>query len=71
MRNIIDLMFLHKVVNSNNRSTNTFCIQSYRTNYLLNALINRMTRLANDTQVDLFNFNSIESFYNYINNHYM
>jgi len=44
------------------RSTNTFYIQLNRTNYLINALINRMMRLDNDTQVDLFNFNSIESF---------
>jgi hypothetical protein len=30
-----------------------------------------MMRLANDKQVDLFNFNPIEYLYNYINNYYM
>lgn len=53
------------------RSTNTFYTLSHRTNYLINAPINRIMRLAYDTQVDLFNFNSIESFYNYIINYYM
>jgi len=48
------------------RSTNTFYMQLHRTNYLINAPINRMMKLANDTQIDLFNFNSIESFYNII-----
>lgn len=53
------------------RSTYTFYTQLHRTNYLVNAPINRMMKLANDTQVDLFNFNSIESFYNYIHNYYL
>jgi len=54
-------------------STNMFYMQLHKTNYLLkfNAPINRMMGLANDTQVDLFNFNSIESFFNNIINHYM
>lgn len=34
----------------------------HRTNYLINAPTNKMTRLANDTQIDLCNFNSIEYF---------
>jgi len=34
--------------------------------YLINAPINIIMRLANDIQIDLFHFNSIESFYNYI-----
>lgn len=34
----------------------------YRTNYLINAPINRIMRLANNTQVDLLNFNFIDIF---------
>lgn len=35
----------------------------YRTNYLTKyALINSIMRLANDTQIGLFNFNSIDIF---------
>jgi len=43
------------------RSTYTFYTQLHRKNYLINAPINRLMRLTYDTQVDLFNFNSIES----------
>jgi len=39
-----------------------------RTNYILNASLNRSTN--NDTQFDFLNFHSIESFYNYINRYY-
>lgn len=47
--------------------TKTFYIQLQKTTYFINAPVNNMImRLANNTQVDLFNFNSIASFYNYI-----
>lgn len=48
------------------RFTNTFYKQLHRTNYLINAPTNRIMRLANATQVDLFNFNPIEFIYNII-----
>jgi len=51
-----------RVPQCKNISTNTFYTQLYGTNYLINVPI--------ATQVDLFNFNSIESFYNYIINYY-
>lgn len=52
------------------RSTNTFYMRLYRINYLANAPINRVLKLANDMQIHLFHFNSIESFYNFILKHY-
>ena len=53
------------------RSTNTFYLKLQKTNYLNDAPINRIMRLANDTQVDFFSFNSIESFYYFITNYYL
>jgi len=43
--------------------------QFQKTIYLINALVNRIMKLANDNQIDLSNFNSNESFYNYIIKH--
>jgi len=49
------------------RSTNIFYICSQRTNYSLSSPINRIMSLANETNIDLFNFTSLESFNNYVN----
>lgn len=53
------------------RSTNTFYLKLQKTNYLNDAPINRIMRLANDTQVDFFSFNSVESFNYFIINYYL
>jgi hypothetical protein len=48
------------------RSANTFYIPFQITNYALSSLINRFMKVANDVQVDFFNFHCFDHFCNYI-----
>ncbi|KAF0765528.1 Uncharacterized protein FWK35_00011936 [Aphis craccivora] len=50
------------------RSTTMFYIFTHRTNYISASTMNRIMSIANDLKIDLFNFNSIELFNNYVNN---
>jgi len=47
------------------RSTTMFYVFTHKTNYGSACPINRIMSIANDLKIDLFNFNSIESFNNY------
>jgi len=49
------------------RSTTIFYVFTHKTNYASASPMNRIMSIANDINVDLFNFNSIESFNIYIN----
>lgn len=49
------------------RSTTMFYVFTHKTNYASASPINRIMSIANDLKIDLFNFNSIESFNNYVN----
>ncbi|XP_060878360.1 uncharacterized protein LOC132950803 [Metopolophium dirhodum] len=48
------------------RSANTFYISFQRTNYALCSPINRLMKITNDVQIDLFSFPSFDYFCNYI-----
>lgn len=49
------------------RFTTIFYVLTHRTNYAVAFPINRIISLANEKIIKLFNFNSIESFNNYLN----
>lgn len=48
------------------RSTSMFYIFTHRTNYALESSINRIMSIANEHEIELFNFNSIKAFNNYV-----
>jgi hypothetical protein len=47
-----------------------FYVFTHKTNYASASPMNRITLIANDLKIDLFNFNSIESFNNYVKKHF-
>lgn len=49
------------------RSTTMFYIYTHKTNYMSASPMNRIMSIANDLNIELFSFNSIELFNNYVN----
>lgn len=49
------------------RSTTIFDVFTHKTNYISDSPMNGIMSIANDLKIDLFHFNSIELFNNYVN----